>query len=245
MVDKYNALSTGRPMSIQTTTEKKISPQEIYESLKAMITALEIIPGTRVTETQLADFFSVSRTPIRAALQRLEAEGLLTVKPKQGCFIRNIDMLQISHYYDVRVVLENMVLDTIHEEGKKSELEKLAAQWNPETLAFGVELTEALKEAEEDFHYQLARISGNSALCSYIADINDHIRAVRRLGWPDSQSITDTYKEHHLICKLLLTGKLEKAKAEMTKHIRKSQEQANRITLHQLYTNPKVVNFSA
>ena len=245
MVDKYNALSTGRPMSTQTTIEKKISPQEIYESLKAMITALEIIPGTRVTETQLADFFSVSRTPIRAALQRLEAESLLTVKPKQGCFIRNIDMLQISHYYDVRVVLENMVLDTIHEAGRKSELEKLASQWSPETLAFGVELTEALKEAEEDFHLQLARISGNSALYGYIADISDHIRAVRRLGWPDSQSITDTYKEHHLICKLLLAGKLEKAKLEMTKHIRKSQEQANRITLHQLYSNPKVVNFGA
>lgn len=50
---------------------------------------------------------------MRAALQKLESEGLLTIKPKQCCFIRNIDLLQISHYYDVRVALEALVLEEI------------------------------------------------------------------------------------------------------------------------------------
>lgn len=58
-------------------------------------------------------------------------------------------------------------------------------------LTFGVEVTEELKTAEENFHVDLARLSRNSALAKYVEDINDHIRVARRLGWPDLRSVTD------------------------------------------------------
>lgn len=223
--------------------ELKTSPQDIYQSLKSMITSLEIAPGSRVTESQLATYFHVSRTPIRAALQRLESEGLLNVMPKQGCFIRNIDILQISHYYDVRVALENLVLEEVSRLQDHSGLRALAEIWRPDLQTFGIELTDALKEAEESFHLDLARLSGNLALVGYIEDINAHIHVVRRLGWPDSKSIIDTYEEHHLICELLLARDLAAAQFEMTNHIRKSQDGANRVTLKQLYANPKAIKF--
>ncbi|MFN3580410.1 MAG: GntR family transcriptional regulator [Pseudomonas sp.] len=223
--------------------ELKTSPQDIYQALKSMITSLEITPGSRVTESQLATYFHVSRTPIRAALQRLESEGLLNVMPKQGCFIRNIDILQISHYYDVRVALENLVLEEVSRLQDHSGLKALAEIWRPDLQTFGIELTDALKEAEENFHLDLARLSGNQALVGYIEDINAHIHVVRRLGWPDSKSIIDTYEEHHLICELLLARDLAAAQFEMTNHIRKSQDGANRVTLKQLYANPKAVKF--
>lgn len=224
--------------------DSRTSPQSIYESLKNMITSLQIIPGSRLTEIKLADFFNVSRTPIRAALQRLESEGLLSIKPKQGCFVRNIDIIQISHYYDVRVVLENLVLDEIARLNDLSALGKLAADWRPDKQAFGTDLTDTLKTAEENFHLELARMSGNQALTGYISDINDHIRVVRSMGWPDSKSISDTYEEHHRVCELLLAGDLETAKFEMTNHIRKSQDGANRVTLKQLYANPQAISFN-
>lgn len=223
--------------------DSRISPQSIYESLKNMITSLQITPGSRLTEIKLADFFHVSRTPIRAALQRLESEGLLSIKPKQGCFVRNIDIIQISHYYDVRVVLENLALDEIARLNDLSPLGQLAADWRQDKHAFGTDLTDTLKAAEENFHLELARMSGNQALEGYISDINDHIRVVRGMGWPDSKSISDTYEEHHRICELLLAGDLETAKFEMTNHIRKSQDGANRVTLKQLYANPNAISF--
>ena len=222
---------------------QKPNAQEIYVNLRDMIIALEITPGSRVTETQLADYFDVSRTPVRAALQRLESEGFLTIRSKQGCFIRNIDMLQISHYYDVRVSLENLVLEEIGKLKNLSEVEELAEQWDPKALHFGVDANDDLKIAEENFHRELARISRNEVLLGYINDINNHIRAVRRLGWPNSKSVTDTYEEHYRICTLLLQRDLAAAQEEMTHHIRKSQDQANRITLHQLYGNRRAVVF--
>lgn len=225
------------------TMDQKTSAQDIYTTLRDLITGLRLVPGSRVTESQLADYFDVSRTPVRAALQRLETEGFLTIKAKQGCFIRNIDMLEISHYYDVRVVLENLVLEEVARKKDHSALRELAEQWDPQALHFGLEINDDLKIAEENFHLQLAKISGNGVLVQYLSDVNDHIRAMRRLGWPDSKSVTDTYEEHFRICDYLLRGDLDNARGEMTNHIRKSQDQASRVTLHQLYGNNDIISF--
>jgi DNA-binding GntR family transcriptional regulator len=223
--------------------EPKPNAQEIYERLRNMIMSLQLMPGSRITENQLADFFNVSRTPIRAALQRLENEHLLAIKAKQGCYVRTIDMVQISHYYDVRVALENLVLTEISQLRDWSELQTLAESWNPATLFYGLEVTAELKQAEEDFHQQLADISRNSVLAGFIADINDHIRVVRLLGFPNEKSVLDTYDEHFRICNFLLQHNLTAAQDEMTNHIRKSQDQANRVTLHQIYNNRQILKF--
>lgn len=224
--------------------ESRNSPQHIYDSLKGMITSLQIIPGSRLTESQLADFFKVSRTPIRAALQRLESEGLLSIKSKQGCFIRNIDMLKISQYYDVRTAIESLVLEEIANLKDRSELMELCERWNPKTCAFGTAVCEEIKQQDENFHIELASISGNQVLHDYLQDINNHIRVVRQLGWPDVKSVQDTYEEHYKICTLLLENNLKAAQKEAVKHIRKSQDQANRVTLQQLYSNQKPVIFA-
>jgi len=234
---------SGVDSTIESNDKAKLSAHEIYSALRKMIIAMEILPGTRVTESQLADYFSVSRTPVRAALHKLESENLLWIKPKQGCFIRNIDLSQISHYYDVRVTLENMVLSELSKQGDSKELRQLSSLWHPDTMSFGVKVTDELKEAEENFHTQLATLSGNSALLNYITDINHRIRGVRLLGWPDQKSVTDTYEQHFRICQLVLNGDLITAQAEMTVHIRNSQEKASQVTLHQLYNNQNVIQF--
>lgn len=80
-------------------------------------------------------------------------------------------------------------------------------------------------------------------LSSYIADINQKIRCVRLLGWPDQKSVTDTYREHYRICEIWVAGDLTTAQAEMTLHIRKSLDNASKITLNQLFNKYHVVPF--
>src|SRR6187455_3221808 len=223
--------------------KQRKNAQEVYRELRGMIMDFVILPGTRVTESQLADYFEVSRTPVRAALQRLDSEGHLEIKPKQGCFIRAIDFVKISHYYDVRVALEKAVVDEVVRQNPRALVAALAEKWHPQSHRFGTEITEELKLAEEDFHLELARASGNEAMVGYLRDVNDNIRAVRRLGWPDKSSVMDTYEEHFLICRLILERKAAQARREMENHIRKSQDGANRVTLNQLYGKRDAVNF--
>lgn len=221
----------------------KATTQSIYEELRRMIVDFEIVPGARFTETQMADYFKVSRTPVRAALQRLENEGQLVIKPKQGCFVRSIDMVQISHYYDVRVALERMAIEEVLAQRNREAIEILAEKWNPQRMQFGDDITEQLKHEEEMFHIELAEAGRNQVLVGYLHDVNDHIRAVRRLGWPDKVSVDDTYQEHYRICQFILQRKPRQAVDEMINHIRKSQDLSSRITLKQIYSQKRELEF--
>ncbi len=233
------AVKNGAKLSMNKKT--KPTAQAIYESLKEMIIRFEIAPGSRITETEVSGYFEVSRTPVRAALQRLETEGHLSIKAKQGCFIRNIDLVTINNYYDVRLQLETMALELIDKSHDRKELQTLRNDWNPDQKNFGDQVSDALKAAEETFHIALAEIAGNNVLTQYLKDINEQIRVVRQMGWPDEQSVTDTYVEHYRICQLLTEKNLTAAKEEMEHHIRKSQDLANNISLKQIYGKKSVL----
>lgn len=212
---------------------------EVYSRLREMILDFDLYPGTRMTEQELADDFHVSRTPVREALRRLESEGLVIILPKQGCYVRNVDIETISALYDVRVALEGMAVELACEQMSQSELEQLASDWDPASMPSVDQYVEHISVIEESFHTRLAEGSGNAPLAAYLKDVNDHIRIIRRLGFPDEISIRETYEEHHEICRLLLIRDCAGARESMVRHIRKSQSIARKVTLSQLEQHRK------
>ena len=104
-----NARSAAIPAKQLTGSQpRRTTTVGIYERLRRAIMDFELAPGARITETELAETFGISRTPVREALHRLENEGLISIRPKQGCFVRDVDIHQISNYYDIRIALEVM-----------------------------------------------------------------------------------------------------------------------------------------
>lgn len=202
-----------------------------------MILEAELAPGARVTENELATQFGVSRTPIREALQRLDVEGLLEIRAKQGCFIRSVNMEEIDNYYSVRTALEIMATELACQNMPGEKLMKLAEIWNPEYCTRDAIEIAKVKNAEENFHVTLAEHSGNPVLADYLRDVNDHIRVVRRLGFLDEKTIEETYKDHYNICQKLLERDGNGARLAMIEHIRKSQVMARNVTLIQLQEN--------
>jgi len=219
--------------------KRKLSSPEIYLDLRRMILDSELLPGARVTESELAAHFLVSRTPIREALHRLEVEGFLEIRSKQGGFIRQVDIEEISNYYDVRVGLEAMAIELACAHMPDEAIKQLADFWRPSNRPHGRNAVEKIKDAEESFHITLAESSGNKVLADYLRDVNDHIRVVRRLAFLDEQTVTDTFREHSEICRLLLKRNIKAARAAMIDHIRKSQMTARNITVAELQQQHK------
>jgi DNA-binding GntR family transcriptional regulator len=199
-----------------------------------MIIDFDLPPGSRVTEQELADQFKVSRTPVREALQRLKTEGYLMIRPKQGCFIRPVDIEAIAAHYDVRVALEAMAVEMACEHMPAEDLKALADFWDPANRDKNLTQGTHVSLVEETFHVQIAEGSGNSILVNYLRDVNDRIRIIRRLGFPDETSVLETCQEHYEICQLLLKRKAKPAREAMILHIRKSQEIARTTTLSQI-----------
>lgn len=199
-----------------------------------MILSFALYPGVRVTETELADHFGVSRTPVREALQRLAAESYLTIRPKQGCFVRDIDLDEINQYYEVRIGLELRALDLLGRVDSTRELHKLAALWAPDRIPGRQPSVEVMVARDEGFHLALADAAGNAVLAGYLKDVNDHIHIVRRLDFTDPERIGPTYREHHEILQHLLKGDVDGARELLEQHIRRSADVAKAITLSQL-----------
>jgi len=212
---------------------KTIATKDVYLTLREMVLSFELYPGSRVTETELADMFQVSRTPVREALLRLENEGYLTIRPKQGCFIKQIDIDELTEYYKVRTALEKASIEDACNHMPREEVERLLKLWDPSKRPKKLSAS-GMEEKDESFHIALALGGGNSALVRYLQDVNDHIRIIRRVDFQDPERIQRTYQEHYEILQAILDREMVKARALMSQHIQRSQNVAKTLTLTQL-----------
>ncbi len=203
----------------------------LYQQIKQKIIAFELYPGSRVTEQQLAELFGVSRTPVRQALQRLEIEGFLTIRPKQGCFIRSLDVDELMEYYEARIALEQLIVEAAVSNMSDKQIDAMLHTWHPqrhdEAMAAGIDLG----EQDEAFHVGLALASHKPVLAHLLQDINHRIRVIRRLDLNDDNRSQRTYKEHHEILMHIRDRDALKAKTAIKRHILRSREFAKTLTL--------------
>lgn len=82
--------------------------KDLHELILDAIDAGEYPPGARLLETDLANTFGVSRTPVREALRRLESQGVVTHEPRKGAVVASLDYNQLGELYAVREVMEGL-----------------------------------------------------------------------------------------------------------------------------------------
>lgn len=213
------------------TSAKSETAQSIYIKLRGMILDFEIQPNSRLTETELATYFKVSRTPIREALQRLESDELITIRPKQGCFVRGMDFDEFTDYYQIRVSLEMLSLDMACLHMPDAALKQLCSVWEKNVSTGDPSDAERIANLDEAFHITLAEGGGNRVLVKMLTDINNRIRIVRRLDFTDQERIGKTYEEHYQIIQSLLKRDVLAAKNAMIQHIKKSEEFTKMLTM--------------
>ena len=91
--------------------------QSVIESLRSAVLSGEFAPGERLHEVPLTQRLTVSRTPVRAALQALASEGLLDYAPNRGYTVRQFPLSEVIGAYEVRSVLEGLAARLAAERG--------------------------------------------------------------------------------------------------------------------------------
>ena len=76
---------------------RSLMKERAYADLKRMILDGELVPGSFLAERQLAARLGMSKTPVRSALERLEAEGFLSISPHQGAIVRELAVREIAY----------------------------------------------------------------------------------------------------------------------------------------------------
>lgn len=102
----------GRPIGSKTAgTTKEVSPVRgsgmkiVYNQLRREIIELELAPGAQLDETSLSARFSMSRPPVREALVRLAAEGLVDTLPNRNTIVSHINFEQMPTYFDALTLM--------------------------------------------------------------------------------------------------------------------------------------------
>jgi len=111
--------------------------QDAYARIRGAIREGALPPGLRITEADLAGRFGVSRTPVRQAIARLEAEGLLTRRDGRGLAVTAPDHAQVVELYVMREVLEGAAARLAAQHASETEITAMAELVAAEVAQFG------------------------------------------------------------------------------------------------------------
>ncbi|AKQ59056.1 GntR family transcriptional regulator [Bordetella hinzii] len=214
--------------------EPRSRADSVYDAVKQDILDCRLAPGDRFTETEVAERLRVSRTPVREALFRLQREGYLQVRHRNGWLVRPLDFETLDHFYDLRLVLEQTAVERLcGMPDARAALETLAEIW----LARQPGLDGAqVAQLDERFHLELVRAAGNPEIARVHREATERIRIVRRLDFTLAQRVEKTYEEHGAILLAILAGDAARALGLLRAHIADSQAEVRKITLHRLYS---------
>jgi len=208
----------------------------VYEQVKGELFEFKLLPGDRFTETEVAERTGASRTPVRQALYRLQREGFLDVKFRNGWEVRQLDFDQLDEHYELRVLLEQTSVRRM----KKLGAEALKKVLDPLEAIWRVPVSKRCKDAnlvatlDEQFHCGLVAASGNSEFARVHREVTEKIRIVRRLDFTLAARIAATYEDHASMLKALRDGAFKSVEEQLATHIEVSRLQARAVTLLRL-----------
>jgi DNA-binding GntR family transcriptional regulator len=202
---------------------KKINSEDaVYRKLKTAIRKRYIKQGSQLVEVALAQQLGVSRTPVRSAIKRLEAEGLVNSIPNRGAFVITPTQKEIEETFLVRAQLEIMAIRLVSSHITGKQIEELRNLISLETKVFDETNLDEYYAANDNLHLKIAELSGNRVLYSYIKELLDKTRIFLILYDPFYKLEYRPTSEHEAIIAALVAGDEELAATAVEAHISSS-----------------------
>ncbi|WP_046730823.1 GntR family transcriptional regulator [Streptomyces humi] len=170
-------LSAGLPQGAVPKLERPGPLRDrVYEALLELITTRALQPGQHLVESELAGHLGVSRQPVREALQRLNTEGWVDLRPAQGAFVHEPTEAEADQLLTVRTLLEaeaaRLAAANAGSAGVAA-LESLCAEGERAVAADDVDTAVALNAA---FHAKIMDLAGNTVLAGLAAQVDRRVR---------------------------------------------------------------------
>ncbi|MFF7199940.1 GntR family transcriptional regulator [Streptomyces sp. NPDC008141] len=170
-------LSAGLPQGAVPKLERPGPLRErVYEALLELITTRALSPGQHLVESELAGHLGVSRQPVREALQRLNTEGWVDLRPAQGAFVHEPTEDEADQLLSVRTLLEAEAARLAAANSGSTgiaELEELCAQGERAVADDDVDLAVATNAT---FHAKVMELAGNVVLRELAAQVDRRVR---------------------------------------------------------------------
>jgi DNA-binding GntR family transcriptional regulator len=203
--------------------------QQVAERLRQRIFSHELAPGAWVDEQALAEHYGISRTPLREALKVLAAEGLVTLKPRRGCYVTEISERDLDEIFSVMTLLEGQCAADCARRASAPELAELQRIHDTLEKAAQAEDVDGFFEANQTFHRRVQEIADNRWLQQVIQDLRKVIKLSRHHSLLSEGRLEQSLQEHRQILAALLARDKAAAEAGMRAHIASARQALARI----------------
>lgn len=155
---------------LKTTKRSRTAHQHVLSMLRPAILDGSITAGTRLVQTEIAEMFEVSTTPVREALRDLATEGLVFFDPHHGATVRTLTVEEVQEIYKLRMVLEPLMI------------QKVISSITKDRLLSAKKLIDAMDHEKDpltwsrlnhQFHSSLSDPADNSKLTGFVNNLRD------------------------------------------------------------------------
>ncbi len=191
-----------------------------YTELRRLIVSGEFPPGTFLSERQLAAQLGMSKTPVHVALERLEAEGFVTISAQQGVVVRGLSVEDIVDHYELREAVESWTARRLAGNLRPAQIAELQTNLASQRRALAENDLRELMRLDEQMHYLLASYLGNREILSTMERLRDKIhQVILRVTDSDRARPAESTAEHEAIIAAIFEGRADAAARLMTAHL--------------------------
>lgn len=194
--------------------------ERVYRYLRQQILAEQLPPGTELSEAALSRGLAVSRGPIREAMGRLAAEGLVTVRPRRGAEVRSLTPQELVDAYQVREALEVMAVRLAVPGITESDLTRLDELVDTMAECARKDRVAEFFAANVAFHELFCQLSGNAKLQEVHHRLEGEISRFQVRTLALRGSLESSVSEHRAILAAVRLGDVDEACELTAAHIR-------------------------
>lgn len=189
-----------------------------YRAIRDAIVTGEMEPGTKLSQEALAGQLGVSRAPVRDALNRLEAEGLVRTTPFKGAVVARMSTRELLDIFEARALVDSYTVRTACTRLSEQDLERLAAVIETTAeLSVSGDLN-AVVQAHADFHFIIYAACGNAELNRMARSLWDRSYLYRLTGLRDKAAALSSLEEHRTVLHALRDRDAQRAGELIASH---------------------------
>ncbi|WP_409500609.1 GntR family transcriptional regulator [Mannheimia glucosida] len=189
-----------------------------YRLIREMIINMELIPGSKVSETELAELLGISRTPVREALIDLARNKVVTIQPQKGTFISLIDPLLVEEARFLRLTVEKEVVALLCEEQYQSDINILDECIALQEFYLNQKNYEKFLELDNQLHQLFFKLTDKNNIYELMKGLNIHFDRARTFIFKHKPSMK-TVEEHKEILSAIRHQDKERAKQCIEQHL--------------------------
>ena len=200
-------------------TKHETRAEKLRETIEENIATGAFAPGMHLDETELAQRFGVSRTPLREALIQLSSMGIIVMRPRRGAVVAEVTPQRLLEMFEVMAELEAMCGRLAARRMSAADQAVLMRAHNACEVACIAEDPDAYYRENEQFHYTIYAASHSGFLKEQSTAMHRRLRPYRRLQLRVRNRLATSFAEHGGIVEALIAGDADLASERLRQHI--------------------------